>query len=77
MTTTEQPIRRALWPAFGMPGWTVTIQDGTGDVFPLTYWVPTVAEALAAVQREAAEFRRTYPNHPAEGTFTVLNIEAR
>ena len=58
-------------------GYNVDVQDGTGDVFTLTYWTASVSAIPDAVRRESVQFLAHHPTHVAQSQLTILAIRPR
>jgi hypothetical protein len=60
-----------------MRGYTVDVQDGTGDRFTLTYWAASVSAIPDAVRRESAQFLAHNPTCVAQSQLKILAIRHR
>lgn len=60
-----------------MRGFNVVLRDGTGDTFTLTYWVASVTEIPAAIERESAQFLAHHPTCVAQSQLKILAIRPR
>ena len=56
---------------------TVTIQDGTGDTFTLSYHTFDESDIPQLVAREAAQFLAAHPTQVEHATLTILAIQPR